>query len=283
MWGERADELRRVAEQVVGEAAAFVRSRRTQLFGPVGHPPAAVRAKSSPTDPVTLADTETERLVRDRLAQLRPGESILGEEQGAEQSAEQDQASGTPGAVRWVVDPIDGTVNFIYGIPAYAVSLAAQVDGVSVAGAVADVCTCQVYSAAAGGGAWVTAGDEPTALRCTGVTDLSMALVGTGFGYERRRRAAQAALLAKLLPEVRDIRRIGSAALDLCAVAAGRLDAHYEHGLNLWDWAAGALIAAEAGAEVVLPDRPAGLLVAAAPGVAGDLIEALRRHAPPMT
>ena len=278
MRGERADELRRVAEQVVGEAAAFVRSRRRQLFGPVGHPPAVVRSKSSPTDPVTLAATETERLVRDRLAQLRPGEAILGEEEGEQQG----QDSGAPGAVRWVIDPIDGTVNFIYGIPAYAVSLAAQVDGVSVAGAVADICACQVYSAAAGRGAWVIAGDKPTALRCTGVTDLSMALVSTGFGYEPRRRAAQATLLAKLLPEVRDVRRIGSAALDLCAVAAGRLDAHYEHGLNLWDWAAGALIAAEAGAEVLLPDRPAGLLVAAAPGVAGDLIEALRRHAPPM-
>ena len=109
-----------------------------------------------------------------------------------------------------------------------------------------------------------------------------MALVGTGFGYEPRRRAAQAALLAELLPQVRDVRRTGSAALDLCAVAAGRLDAHYEHGLNLWDLAAVALIAAEAGSVVVLPDRPAGLLVAAAPGVAGELIEALRRSAPPM-
>ena len=186
MLGQRADELRRVAEQVVGEAAAFVRSRRTQLFGPVGHPPATVRAKSTPTDPVTLADTETERLVRDRLAQLRPGDAILGEEQGENQG----QASGVSGAVRWVVDPIDGTVNFIYGIPVYAVSLAAQVDWVSVAGAVADVCEHRVYAAAAGRGAWVTAGDERTAWRCTGVTDLSMALVGTGFGYEPRRRAA---------------------------------------------------------------------------------------------
>lgn len=280
--GEWAEELRRVAEQVAGEAAAFVRVRRAELFGtvaddgggPVRRPPAVVRAKSTPTDPVTLADTETERLVRDRLAELRPGEAILGEEQGG--------TSGAPGSVRWVVDPIDGTVNFIYGIPAYAVSLAAQVDGVSVAGAVADVCAHQVYSAAAGRGAWVSAKEERTALRCTGVTDLSMTLVGTGFGYEPRRRAAQAKLLAGLLPEVRDVRRIGSAALDLCAVAAGRLDAHYEHGLNRWDWAAGALIAAEAGAVVVLPDGPAGLLVAAAPGVAGELIEALHRHAPPV-
>ena len=276
--GERADELRRVAEQVVGEAAEFVRGRRAQLFGPDSGPPEEVRSKSSPTDPVTLADTETERLVRDRLAQLRPGEAILGEEQGQEQG----QASGVPGAVRWVVDPIDGTVNFIYGIPAYAVSLAAQVDGVSVAGAVADVCSRQVYSAATGWGASVSVGDQRTELRCTGVTELSMALLGTGFGYEPPRRAAQAALLATLLPMVRDVRRIGSAALDLCAVAAGRLDAHYEHGLNLWDWAAGALIAAEAGAVVVLPDHPTGLLVAAAPGVADDLIEALRFHAPPL-
>lgn len=272
--GELADELRRVAEQVAGEAAEFVRSRRAQLFGPDGGPAEAVRSKSSPTDPVTLADTETERLVRDRLSRLRPGEAILGEEQGG--------ASGVPGSVSWVVDPIDGTVNFIYGIPAYAVSLAAQIDGVSVAGAVADVCSGQVYSAAIGRGASVSAGPQRTALRCTAVAELSMALVGTGFGYEPRRRAAQAALLAALLPMVRDIRRIGSAALDLCAVAAGRLDAHYEHGLNLWDWAAGALIAAEAGAVVVLPDRPAGLLVAAAPGVTGELIEALGRHAPPM-
>ena len=107
-----------------------------------------------------------------------------------------------------------------------------------------------------------------------------MALIGTGFGYQTARRAAQAALLADLLPLVRDVRRIGSAALDLCAVAAGRLDAHYEHGLNVWDWAAGALIAAEAGAVVVLPDGPAGLLVAAAPGVAAELIAALQRLAP---
>jgi myo-inositol-1(or 4)-monophosphatase len=263
------ERLREVAEQLVGEAAGFVRRRRAEIFG-VGPGP-AVRTKSSPTDPVTLADVETEQLVRDRLGKLRPGDPVLGEEGGG---------TGSPGAVRWVVDPIDGTVNFLYGIPAYSVSLAAQVDGVSVAGAVADVAGGQIYSAAIGLGAHLLEAGQRRRLRCSDVGDLSMTLLGTGFGYAPPRRAAQAALLARLLPMVRDVRRLGSAALDLCMVAAGRLDAHYEHGLNVWDWAAGALIAAEAGAVVVLPgsdDEGAGLLLAAAPGVAGHLIEALDR------
>lgn len=235
-----------------------------------------MRSKSSPTDPVTIADTETEQLIRERLALLRPGEPILGEETGA------GGAGGESGTVRWVVDPIDGTVNFVYGLPAYAVSVAAQVDGRSVAGAVADVCSGDVYSAAVGRGAEVINDDgDRRRLRCSAVDELSMTLLGTGFGYDSHRRAAQASLLAQLLPLVRDVRRFGSAALDLCLVAAGRLDAHYEHGLNVWDWAAGALIAAEAGAEVVLPrpDAPGGLVMAAAPGVAVALREALARFA----
>jgi myo-inositol-1(or 4)-monophosphatase len=183
-----------------------------------------------------------------------------------------------------VLDPIDGTVNFVYGIPAYSVSVAAQVRGQSVAGAVADVTSGDVYSAALGAGAHVRQLGRAGAsrpLRCSGVTDLSMALLGTGFGYSQARRAAQAQLFARLLPVVRDVRRIGSAALDLCMVAAGRLDAHYEHGLHVWDWAAGALIAAEAGAVVTLPPaggaHGAGLCLAAAPGVADSLLDALER------
>jgi myo-inositol-1(or 4)-monophosphatase len=181
-----------------------------------------------------------------------------------------------------VLDPIDGTVNFVYGIPAYAVSVAAQVDGRSVAGAVADIVGRRMYSAAIGEGAHVIdeLGTHP--LRCTAVDDLSMALVGTGFAYSSRRRTAQAALVAKVLPIVRDVRRIGSAAMDLCMVAAGRLDAYYEHGLHVWDCAAGALIAAEAGARVVLPEpgdpqSAAALVVAAAPGIADEFLAALRR------
>ncbi|MGB8390099.1 inositol monophosphatase family protein, partial [Mycobacterium sp.] len=170
--------------------------------------------------------------------------------------------------------------NFVYGIPAYAVSVGVQVNGVSVAGAVADVVGGRVYSAATGLGAHVIDEHGTDPLRCRAVDDLSMALVGTGFGYARRRRATQAALVARMLPLVRDVRRIGSAALDLCMVAAGRLDAFYEHGLQVWDCAAGALIAAEAGARVLVPARDvtgAGLVVAAAPGIADELLAALNR------
>ncbi|MEI7545982.1 MAG: inositol monophosphatase family protein [Mycobacteriaceae bacterium] len=267
------EDLRAVAEQLAAEAAAFVRRRRTETFGvPAGSAAAQVRAKSSPTDPVTIVDTETEQLIRRRLAELRPGEPILGEEGGGQ--------AADSGTVRWVVDPIDGTVNFVYGIPAYSVSIAAQLDGRSVAGAVADVVSGDIYSAGIGLGAHVLVGGVRSPLRCSEADDLSMALLGTGFGYEPNRRAAQAALLAQMLPVIRDIRRIGSAALDLCMVAAGRLDAQYEHGLSAWDWAAGALIAAEAGAVLVLPepDEPGttgSLVLVAAPGVAAQLIAAL--------
>ncbi len=264
--------LRSVAETLAAEAADFVRRRRAEVFGAHAAGDGAVRSKSTPTDPVTVVDTETERLLRDRLAELRPGDPILGEEGGG-------PAAATPGAVTWVLDPIDGTVNFVYGIPTYAVSVGAQVDGVSVAGAVADVVAGRVYSAATGLGAHVTDGRGTERLRCSGVDDLSMSLVGTGFAYGRGRRTVQAALLAGMLPVVRDVRRIGSAALDLCMVAEGRLDAFYEHGLQVWDRAAGALIAAEAGASVVLPgpgSGGAGLVVAAAPGIADELLAALQ-------
>lgn len=273
-------ELRSTAENLAAEAAAFVRRRRAEVFGDGSDAAAssAVRSKSTPTDPVTVVDTETESLLRDRLALLRPGEPVLGEEGGGPAASQAKQS----GVVTWVLDPIDGTVNFVYGIPSYAVSVAAQVDGVSVAGAVADVVAGEVYSAARGLGARVTGDGGARELRCTRIDDLSMALVGTGFGYSPQRRSAQAALLTKMLPMVRDMRRVGSAALDLCMVAAGRLDAHYEHGLNVWDWAAGALIATEAGARVLLPDPSgavagAGLVVAAAPGIASDLVDALDR------
>ncbi|SPM43409.1 Archaeal fructose-1,6-bisphosphatase or related enzyme of inositol monophosphatase family, partial [Mycobacterium numidiamassiliense] len=269
--------LRSVAETLAAEAADFVRRRRTEVFDAGVADSGAVRSKSTPTDPVTVVDTETERLLRDRLAELRPGDPILGEEGGGPA----DPAATPADAVTWVLDPVDGTVNFVYGIPAYAVSIGAQVNGVSVAGAVADVVAGRLYSAAVGLGAHVTDEDGRNALHCAEVDHLSMALLGTGFGYSPSRRARQAELLARLLPVVRDVRRIGSAALDLCMVAEGRLDAYYEHGLQVWDRAAGALIAAEAGARVVLPapEVPAvsaGLVVAAAPGIADQLLAALR-------
>ncbi|OBA82630.1 inositol monophosphatase [Mycobacterium sp. 1164966.3] len=273
--------LRSAAETLAAEAAAFVRTRRAQVFG-VGAPTAAdgdvVKTKSTPTDPVTVVDTESERLLRDRLAQLRPGDPIVGEEGGGHTGRTVPRAD----TVTWVLDPIDGTVNFVYGIPVYAVSVAAQINGVSVAGAVADVVAGRVYSAARGQGAQVTDEHGTQPLRCTAVEELSMALVGTGFAYSLRRRTVQAALVARMLSMVRDVRRIGSAALDLCMVAAGRLDAYYEHGLQPWDCAAGALIAAEAGARVELPDYSspdgsAGLVMAAAPGIADELLAALKQ------
>ncbi|MGN7779080.1 inositol monophosphatase family protein [Mycolicibacterium sp. 22603] len=257
--------LRLVSEQLATEAATFVQTRRAEVFGaaPVAD---AVQAKSTPTDPVTVVDKETERLLRGRLAELRPGEPILGEEEGGSAVAE-------PGVPVWVIDPIDGTVNFVYGIEAYAVSVGVQIDGVSVAGAVAHVATGEIYSAAVGHGATVTGAGGRTELRCNTIDDLSMALVGTGFSYSSAHRARQAEVLAALLPEVRDVRRIGSCALDLCMVARGRLDGYFEDGVHVWDWAAGALIAAEAGAVVRLPAEGGLALMAAAPGVAGALAD----------
>jgi myo-inositol-1(or 4)-monophosphatase len=263
--------LRSVAERLATEAADFVRRRRTEVFGDSGPDAgAAVRAKSTPTDPVTVVDTETERLLRVRLAELRPGEHILGEEEGG--------STGGREGLTWVLDPIDGTVNFVYGIETYAVSVGVQRDGASLAGAVANVPTGDVYSAALDHGARVQRAGVTTPLRVGAAVELSMSLVGTGFSYAPEQRIRQAEILTRLLPVVRDVRRMGSCALDLCMVAAGRLDAYYEDGVHVWDWAAGALIAAEAGASLRLPpaDGGAGLIVAAAPGIADALADALR-------
>jgi myo-inositol-1(or 4)-monophosphatase len=265
--------LRAVAERVVLEAVEHLHTlprpweqRHGDVRGTGTLP--GVSTKSTPTDVVTAADTALEALVRARLAELRPGEPVVGEERGG--AAQQ-------GAVTWVVDPIDGTVNFLYGLPWFAVSLAATRDGVSLAGVVAEPAAGRLWSAALGAGA--TCDGRP--LHATEVTELPMALVGTGFAYSAQRRARQAAFIGGLLPRVRDLRRSGSSALDVCSVGAGWLDAYVEHGTNWWDWAAAALIAREAGAVVRTPPppgRPApddGLgpdtLLAAAPGVAADL------------
>lgn len=264
--------LRSVAEQLATEAADFVRRRRVEVFGnPRPAEDSAIRTKSTPTDPVTVVDTETERLLRERLAELRPGEDILGEEEGG--------PTGSRDGLTWVLDPIDGTVNFVYGIEAYAVSVGVQRDGVSLAGAVANVPAGLLYSAALGHGARVQRDGVATPLRTSAAVELSMSLVGTGFSYSREERMRQAETLTRLLPAVRDVRRIGSCALDLCMVAAGALDGYYEDGVHVWDWAAGALIAAEAGASLRLPpaDRSAGRIMAAAPGIAEALTDTLRR------
>lgn len=196
-----------------------------------------VSTKSSPTDVVTVMDRAAERVILDGLARERPHDAVMSEESPA--------AAGDTG-VRWLVDPLDGTVNYLYGIPFYAVSIAAEVDGTVVVGVVLDVARRTEYAAVLGRGA--TRDGEP--ISCSDQTDPAFSLVATGFNYTRALRTRQAMSIASILPQVRDIRRIGAAALDLCAVACGEVDAFFEAGMHVWDWAAGALIAREAGARV---------------------------------
>jgi myo-inositol-1(or 4)-monophosphatase len=266
---EPAD-LTAIAVQVAEQAAEHVRTRRPEVFGSgvtKSAAPQSVSTKSTETDPVTVVDTESETLIRDLLATLRPGDEVLGEEEGG--------SLEVPAGVRWVIDPIDGTVNFLYGIPAYSVSVGAQVNGRTVAGAVVDVARRTTYSASRGGGAYSDDGSGPIRLQANAIDRVGLALVATGFGYGSDRRRVQGGLIASLLPHIRDVRRIGSAALDLCMVAAGAVDAHFEHGLSPWDWAAGSLIAEEAGAIVTVPEATSrsaagNVTLAIAPGIAAE-------------
>jgi myo-inositol-1(or 4)-monophosphatase len=190
--------------------------------------------KTSPTDVVTEVDHAAEELIRARLLAARPDDGIVGEEG--------DDTPSTSG-VTWVVDPIDGTVNFLYGIPQYAISIAAKRGEEVVAGVVLDVTKGEAFTATLGGGAHL----DGHPVRVRDVVPLEHRLVITGFSYERDTRVKQAAAIARLLGRVRDVRRLGSAALDLCYVACGRADAYVEEGLNEWDLAAGGLVVAEAG------------------------------------
>lgn len=230
-------QLLHVGLDAARRGAALIRERRPR--GRVD----VTATKSSPTDAVTAIDTATERLLRAALLAQRPHDGIQGEE-GADVSGASE--------VRWVIDPIDGTVNFVYGIPAYAVSVAAEVAGECRAGIVLDVVSGEEFTAVLGEGAWLRPGPQAPARRLAlpPPPELASALVATGFGYDAERRERQAEAAARLLPRVRDIRRIGAASLDLCNVAAGRVDAYVEQGLQPWDIAAGALVAREAGATV---------------------------------
>lgn len=248
-------ELLEVAVVVARQAADLALAHRLLGVADVG-------TKSTDTDLVTAADRAVEQLIRGLLGTYRPGETILGEELGTGTVADE-AGPAAVGRVRWVVDPIDGTVNYVYGIPHYAVSVAAEVDGVSSVGVVRHAVTGQTWSAVRGQGAW----RDGVRLRGSSCTDLSRALVATGFAYHTAGRARQARVVAGVLPLVRDIRRFGAASLDLCAAAEGRVDAYFETGLSAWDHAAGGLVAAEAGLRVGgLRGAPAGPdLVLAAP------------------
>lgn len=237
-------ELETIAIRVAQQAAAIV----AQGYGSAS----SIGTKSSETDVVTQTDLDSEARVRELLEAETPGCGILGEEGGSTRMSQR---------LQWVIDPLDGTVNFLYGLPVCAVSIAAAFDGKFVAGAVVDCLRNETYSASVGGGA-----------RCNGSTirgstcdKLTGALITTGFSYTPRLRALQAKIIERVLPTARDIRCFGSAALQLCWAASGRVDVYFERDTKIWDWAAGALIAAEAGLAVDLPCPENDGLVLAVP------------------
>ncbi|NEB80285.1 inositol monophosphatase [Streptomyces sp. SID14478] len=243
-------ELLGVALEAAARAGVFLRDGRPADLG-------VAATKTSAVDVVTEMDIASEKLITDFLADRRPDDGVLGEEGAA--------TEGSSG-VEWVIDPIDGTVNYLYGRPDWSVSIAARKDGETLVGVVAAPMRGETYRAVLGEGAYVN--DRPAHARVA--PPFAQALVGTGFGYLESRRVHQADVVRELVPKVRDIRRGGSAAIDLCDVALGRMDAYYERGLNPWDYAAGDLIAREAGAltggrpgEPVSPE----LTIAAPPGL----------------
>jgi myo-inositol-1(or 4)-monophosphatase len=252
-------QLLEIARSVVRPAAELAVAMRDAGVGEVS-------TKTTDTDVVTAADRAVERQAVAALRRARPGDAVLGEEGST--------VAATGGRVRWILDPIDGTVNYLYGLPLYAVSLAAEVDGVVVAGVVRNATSGAEWTAIRGRGAY----RDGRRLTGSRVTDFGHALLGTGFAYDPARRAHQAAVLAALLPHVRDVRRMGAAALDLCLTAEGALDVYYEKGLHLWDHAAGGLVAAEAGLRVTgLAGAPPGpdLVIAAPPALYDELHERL--------
>ena len=246
-------ELLDLAVRAARAAAALVRERASAEV-------TVAATKSSDVDVVTQTDRDSEELIRSTILAARPGDAFLGEEGGLHD----DRADGATG-VRWIVDPIDGTVNFLYGLPEYAVSIAAELDGRVVAGVVLNVATGVEYTAHREGDTVVSRKDgAPVGVRPP--APLAQRLLITGFGYDARMRERQAQGLVRLLPQVRDIRRHGSCALELCHLAEGQADGYFEVGVNLWDYAAGALVAEGAGARVeVLPGLAGRPLVVAAP------------------
>jgi fructose-1,6-bisphosphatase/inositol monophosphatase family enzyme len=243
-------ELRAIALDVATGAAGVLQQYSSKDLSQVS-------TKSSPTDLVSEADRASEAYIVSALQRARPDDAILAEEGGARQGAS---------VVRWVADPLDGTTNFFFGLPAYSVSLAAEWRGRAVVGVVVDPSRGETWLGVLGHGASCNGDSCHVA---SGRSELATALVATGFSYTSERRAQQAAVLQELLPVVRDIRRFGSAALDLSWLASGRFDAYYESWLNDWDWAAGRLICQEAGAAVSM--LGGDTLLASTPELHGQL------------
>lgn len=247
-----ADALRDLAVEIAREAGALILEYRAAGVE-------IATTKSSGTDIVTEADRASEALIRDRVLAARPDDGMKGEE-GSDDA-------GTSG-VRWVVDPIDGTVNYAHGLPHYAVSIGIEIDAVPTVGVVVAPALRREYTAVLGGGAWC----DGRQLRVADPVPLSHALVGTGFSYERTLRVSQTRTFAALLPQIADVRRNGSCALDLCAVAEGVLDGYVEEGIGgPWDYVGGRVIAHEAGARSEVLTGVAGrILVVAAPAASYD-------------
>ena len=259
------DELLGLAEAAALRAGALLHDDRPAVL--------EVSAKSSPTDVVTQMDRAAEETLVREILSARPDDAILGEEGG--------ERPGTS-SVRWVLDPLDGTTNYLYDIPLWAVSVGVEVDGVTVAGVVHAPALGLTYLAARGRGALERSPAMTRPLAASSLDDLARALVSTGFGYDSEQRRRQAESLVDLAPRVRDVRRLGSAAIDLCWVASARTDAYVEQRLHPWDVSAGALVAREAGAVVVGDDDPvqAPYVLASAPGIADALIAVLPDEGP---
>ena len=250
-------------EIAVGAARAAAAVLVERFCGPA----AGLRAKSSATDMVSEADERAERAVVSHIRERRPDDALVAEE-GSE-------VTGRSG-VQWYIDPLDGTTNYLYGVPHWAVTICCADGHGALAGVVYDPLRDELFSATRGGGARL--GDRP--LRVTDKTDLATALVATGFAYVAESRKLQARILAGVLGEVRDVRRLGSASLDLAYVASGRFDAYFESVDQPWDWMAGALLVREAGGRVseLRPSQPAlPNIVASGPAIHDPLTQLLRK------
>jgi myo-inositol-1(or 4)-monophosphatase len=244
---------------------AIAATRRAAAIVRAGAPlPTSIGTKSSATDVVTQTDVDSETSIVDFLLAATPGAGMIGEESGASERSAR---------LQWVIDPLDGTVNFLYRVPLFAISIAAAVDGIFVAGAVLDVPRDEMFDGYLDGGARCTSSDgTKRSISVSRCDSLSAALVTTGFSYNPSLRVRQGAIAAELVGRVRDIRCFGSAALQMCWLADGRVDAYFERDIKLWDWAAGSVIAREAGAHLELPCPENDYLVfAAGSGVAGPV------------
>lgn len=256
-----AQELLGLARTAASAAADLVIAGRAAVTAKK----ASVSTKTSATDPVTEMDKAAEKLIVEIIKSSRPNDGFIGEEGSA--------TTGDSG-ITWAIDPIDGTVNYMYGLPVWTISIAALKDGEAIAGCLVAPDLAKIYYATKGGGGWEESNSGTRALTVLPSDDLSSCLLATGFAYRKERRAEIAPVIAQVLPEVRDLRRMGAASIDITSVATGGVDAYVESGVRIWDYAAALLIATEAGAEYIHRNQPWGeWLLVCRPGLKDKLEE----------